>query len=93
MNDWNPVMPHDSGRTDRAVEVAVIEAVPRLGEPFRSGIERSAQERAAGKEYEKEKAVHALCVCKRRTTLTSLFRDDSKLSFPLRFIQRSNLEL
>jgi hypothetical protein len=93
MNDRNPVMPHDAGGTDRAVEVAVIEAVSRLGEPFRSRVDGGAQERATGKECEKEKAMHALCVCKARTTVTSLFRGNSELSFRLRFIQRSNLEL
>ena len=93
MNDRNPVVPHDPGGTDRAVEVAVIEAIPGLSEALGSGIYCGGQQRATGKENEKEKAVHALCVCKWCTTVTSLFRGDSELSLWLQFIGRSNLEL
>jgi hypothetical protein len=93
MDDWNPVVPDHPGGTDRAVEVVVIEARPGLCESLGSHVDCGTQEREAREKSEEEKTLHRLCVCKARTSVTSLFLAVNKLFFPLQFMKRQTLKL
>jgi hypothetical protein len=86
MNDRHPPgVTHDPGGSDGPIEVVVKEARPGAGEAFGSRFHYGTYQRAAGEKNEEKKTVHALCVCKCRTALTSLFSDNNKLFLRLWF--------
>ena len=66
-------MPNDLSRTNRAVEVVVIEARPRVGKSFGSAADSGTYEGDKREKSEREKALHSCCVCKTRTTPDKLF--------------------
>jgi hypothetical protein len=88
-----PIVTDNSRGSGRPVEIAIIEAGPRRREPFGSHFHCGSYQRAGGQKNKQEKTMHALCVCKARTTLTSLFSMQNRSFFEITIYRLEPVEL
>jgi hypothetical protein len=68
-----PVMANDASGTGETLWCLIIESRSGRGQPFRPDLDRGESKAEATKKNQQEKSSHALCVCKARTTVASVF--------------------